>query len=116
MFDSPQPFRFVQRNRPRPGGPVYRWAYVYAFFARSAHGRRKYVAEVHEYADGLFTMDFYAKLSSQSQNKYRVATNQFAMGRIGATLLAILGPFMASRPDACLGVLGASLVGKTKAG
>ena len=111
MFNTVLPYAFVQRNR-NPG-ERQTWLYedIYKFFIHSPSSRRKYLVEVHAYADHLYTVDFYAKI--QSVNRYRFRTNQSAMGRLGGTMLSILADIVRADPEARFGFLAAAMMHET---
>ncbi len=111
MFNTVLPYRLVQRNR-NPGGRES-WVYedIYKFFVHSPSSRRKYLVEVHAYPDHLYTVDFYAKV--HDVNRYRLRTNQRAMGRLGGTMLDILAGIVRADPQARFGFLAAAMVHET---
>lgn len=112
MFNTILPFRWVQRNRNRPGSrESWRWLDVYKFFLHSPSSRRKYLVEIHAYADHLYTADFYAKVNNV--NRYRLRTNQQAAGKLGGTVLAILAEVIRQDPQACFGFIAAALLSET---
>ena len=101
MFNTILPYRFVQRNRNYSGGRES-WLFedIYKFFIHSPDSRRKYLVEVHAYPDHLYTVDFYAKV--QGVNRYRRRTNQYAAGKLGATVLDVMNePASVSSPPPC---------------
>lgn len=74
MFNTVLPFWRVQRNGNRTMGcESWLWADIYKFFMHTPTSRRKYLVEMHAYADHLYTVDFYAKV--QNVNRYRLRTN-----------------------------------------
>ena len=112
MFNTILPYCFVQRNRNRTEGRAS-WLYedIYKFFIHSPSSRRKYLVEVHAYAGHLYTVDFYAKV--HDVNRYRLRTNQRAMGRLGGTVLAILAGIVRADPQARFGFLAAAMTHET---
>lgn len=112
LFNTILPYRFVQRNRNRTGGRAS-WLYedIYKFFIHSPDSRRKYLVEVHAYPDHLYTVDFYAKV--HDVNRYRLRTNQRAMGRLGGTVLSILAGIVRADPEARFGFLAAAMMHET---
>ena len=111
MFNTVLPYAFVQRNRNPGGRQTWLYEDIYKFFIHSPSSRRKYLVEVHAYADHLYTVDFYAKV--QSVNRYRFCTNQHAMGRLGGTMLSILAGIVRADPEARLGFLAAAMMFET---
>ena len=112
MFNTVLPFRRVQRNRNlTQGRESWHWLDIYKFFMQSPSSRRKYVVEIHAYADHLYTADFYAKVNNV--NRYRLRTNQQAAGKLGGTVLAILAEVLRQDPQACFGFIAAALVDET---
>ncbi len=109
MFNTILPYRFVQRNRNRTEGRAS-WLYedIYKFFIHSPSSRRKYLVEVHAYPDHLYTVDFYAKV--HDVNRYRLRTNQRAMGKLGGTVLSIIADIIRADPEARFGFLAASMM------
>ena len=99
----------MQRNRNRTQGRAS-WLYedIYKFFIHSHDSRRKYLVEVHAYADHLYTVDFYAKV--HDVNRYRLRTNQRAMGKLGGTVLDILASIVRADPKARFGFLAAAIM------
>lgn len=77
----------------------------------SPDSRRKYLVEVHAYADHLYTVDFYAKV--HDPNRYRLRTNQFAAGTLGGTVLDILARIIRADPQACFGFIAAAMLHET---
>lgn len=67
--------------------------------------------EVHAYADHLHTVDFYAKV--HDVNRYRLRTNQRAMGKLGGTVLDILAGIVRTDPKARFGFLAAAMMHET---
>lgn len=109
MFNTILPYRFVQRNRNQTAGrESWRFLDIYKFFMHSPSSRRKYLVEVHAYADHLYTVDFYAKV--HDINRYRLRTNQQAAGKLGGTVLAIMAEVLRHDPQACFGFIAAALV------
>ncbi len=72
MIDSPLEYNFVQTNHTFKKETLCRFVHVYKFFIHKGSSRRKYLVEIKEYNDGLFTVDFYAK--TQHPEKFRVMT------------------------------------------
>lgn len=114
MFDRRYPFHLVQRNWPPRVGPRKSWLWeaIYKFFVASPSSRRKYVVEIRRFPGHLYTADFYAKTPG-SPDRYRLRTNQFAMGGIGGTVLALLAEVLHTDPEACFGFLAAALPDET---
>jgi len=112
MFNAVLPYRFVQRNRNFTGGRES-WSFedIYKFFIHSPDSRRKYLVEVHAYADHLYTVDFYAKV--QGVNRYRLRTNQYAAGKLGATVLDVIARIIRTDPRACFGFIAAAMLDET---
>lgn len=109
MFNTILPFRRVQRNRNHTQGrESWRWLDIYKFFMASPNSRRKYLVEIHAYADHLYTADFYAKVNNV--HRYRLRTNQFAAGKLGGTVLAILAEVIRADPRACFGFIAAAML------
>ena len=102
----------MQRNRNRTEGRAS-WLYedIYKFFIHSHDSRRKYLVEVHAYADHLYTVDFYAKV--HDVNRYRLRTNQQAMGKLGGTVLDVLARIVRHDPQACFGFIAAAMLNET---
>ena len=102
----------MQRNRNRTQGRAS-WLYedIYKFFIHSPSSRRKYLVEVHAYADHLYTVDFYAKV--HDVNRYRLRTNQRAMGKLGGTVLDILARIIRADPEARFGFIAAAMLHET---
>lgn len=109
MFNTILLYRFVQRNRNRTEGRTS-WLYedIYKFFIHSPSSRRKYLVEVHAYADHLYTVDFYAKV--HDVNRYRLRTNQQAAGQLGGTVLDIIAGIIRADPQACFGFIAAAML------
>lgn len=109
MFNTVLSYRFVQRNRNRTLGQES-WLFkdIYKFFLRSPKARRKYLVEVHGYADHLYTVDFYAKV--RSSNRYQLRTNQFAAGKLSGTVLDIMADIIQTDPQACFGFVAAAML------
>lgn len=112
MFNTVLPYRFVQRNRNYTQGRAS-WLYedIYKLFVHSPNSRRKYLVEVHCYADHLYTVDFYAKV--HDINRYRLQTNQFAAGKLGGTVLAIMAGILRQDPQARFGFVAAAMLNET---
>lgn len=112
MFDSQLCYHFVQNNRGRTED-LHRSCLVYKFFVKSQRtgDRKKYIVEIKNYGSSLYTIDFYAKLSTRNHPaKYRLATNQFTFGQVAATLLRIMSSFITQTDArACFGILAATL-------
>ena len=112
MFNTVLPYRFVQRNRNLTRGrESWQYADIYAFFMHSPSSRRKYLVEVHAYADHLYTVDFYAKVGNV--NRYRLQTNQQAAGKLGGTVLDIMAGIVRRDPEARFGFIAAALLTET---
>ncbi len=110
MFDKPYTFTFVQKNKSRNGVKRHAYEYIYKFYIHKNHSCRKYIVEVKEYDRKLFTLDFYAKTPSDHLNqKYRLKTNQFSGGRLGATILTILKNVFIEHGVIGYGMAGAAL-------
>ena len=77
----------------------------------SPTSRRKYLVEVHAYADHLYTVDFYAKVNDV--NRYRLRTNRHAAGKLGGTVLAIMAEVVRRDPAACFGFIGVAMLNET---
>lgn len=109
MFNTILPFRFVQRNRNLTEGRTS-WLYedIYKFFIHSLSSRRKYLVEVHAYADHFYTVDFYAKV--HNVNRYRLRTNQHSAGQMGGTVLDIIARIIRHDPQACFGFIAAAML------
>jgi hypothetical protein len=71
----------------------------------SPSSRRKYLVEVHAYADHLYPVDFYTRV--HDVNRYRLRTNQYAAGKPGGTVLAIMAEILRHDPLVCFGLLTA---------
>lgn len=112
MFNTILPYRFVQRNRNLTQGRES-WLFedIYKFFMHSPNSRRKYLVEVHAYADHLYTVDFYAKVDNP--NRYWLRTNQHAAGKMGGTVLAIIAGLVRADPQACFGFIAAAMLNET---
>ena len=112
MFNTILPYCFVQRNRNRTEGRAS-WLYedIYKFFIHSPSSRRKYLVEVHAYADHLYTVDFYAKV--HNVNRYRLRTNQYAAGKMGGTVLDIIAGIIRQDPQARFGFIAAAMLYET---
>lgn len=112
MFNTVLPYRFVQRNRNHTRGRES-WLFldIYKFFMHSPSSRRKYLVEVHAYADHLYTVDFYAKV--HDVNRYRLRTNQQAAGKLGGTVLAIMAEVLRQDPQARFGFIAAAMLNET---
>lgn len=112
MFDSQLRFSFVQKNRGKQG-ELHCNCLIYKFFVKSqrTRDRRKYIVEVKDYGSSLYTIDFYAKLSTRNHpNKYRLKTNQFTFGQVAATLLRIISSLITQVDErACFGILATTL-------
>ena len=104
MFNSILQYRFVQRNRNWGGRETWLYEDIYKFFIHSPSSRRKYLVEVHAYPDHLYTVDFYAKV--HDVNRYRLRTNQRAMGRLGPHDAGHPGHHRAGRPPGPIRVSG----------
>jgi len=112
LFNTILPYRLVQRNGNRTmGRESWLWADIYKFFMHTPTSRRKYLVEVHAYADHLYTVDFYAKV--QNVNRYRLRTNQQAAGKLGGTVLAIMAEVLHQDPAACFGFIAAAMLQET---
>lgn len=109
MFNTVLPYRLVQRNRNHTAGRESRlFADIYKFFMHTPSSRRKYLVEVHAYADHLYTVDFYAKVNDV--NRYRLRTNQHAAGKLGGTVLAIMAEILRQDPQTCFGFIAAAML------
>lgn len=109
MFNTVLPYRLVQRNRNHTAGrESWLFADIYKFFIHTPSSRRKYLVEVHAYADHLYTVDFYAKVNDV--NRYRLRTNQHAAGKLGGTVLAIMAEVLRQDPQACFGFIAAAML------
>ena len=111
MFNTVLQYSFVQRNRNPGGRETWLYEDIYKFFIHSPSSRRKYLVEVHAYPDHLYTVDFYAKV--HDVNRYRLRTNQQAMGRLGGTMLDILAAIVRADPQARFGFLAAAMLHET---
>ncbi len=112
MFNTVLPYRLVQRNRNYSAGrESWQFLDIYKFFMHSPTSRRKYLVEVHAYADHLYTVDFYAKV--HDVNRYRLRTNQHAAGKLGGTVLAIMAEVLRQDPAACFGFIAAAMLHET---
>lgn len=115
MFDSQLRYYFVQKNKGREA-ELHRSCLIYKFFVKSQKtgDRRKYIVEVKNYGSSLYTIDFYAKLSTRNHpDKYRLTTNQFTFGQVAATLLRIMSSVITQTDArACFGILAATLPGE----
>ena len=112
MFNTILPYRLVQRNRNHTDGrESWLFADIYKFFVHTPSSRRKYLVEVHAYADHLYTVDFYAKVNNV--HRYRLRTNQQAAGKLGGTVLAIMAGILRQDPQACFGFIAAALLAET---
>ena len=112
MFNTILPYCFVQRNRNLTmGRESWRFLDIYKFFMHTPSSRRKYLVEVHAYADHLYTVDFYAKV--HDINRYRLRTNQQAAGKLGGTVLAIMAGILREDPRACFGFIAAAMLNET---
>lgn len=112
MFNTVLPYRFVQRNRNLTAGrESWQFLDIYRFFMHTPSSRRKYLVEVHAYADHLYTVDFYAKV--QNVNRYWLRTNQQAAGKLGGTVLAIMAEVLRQDPAACFGFIAAAMLNET---
>ena len=67
--------------------------------------------EVHAHADHLYTVDFYAKV--HDVNRYRLRTNQRAMGKLGGTVLDIIAGIIRADPQARFGFIAAAMMHET---
>jgi len=112
VFNTILPYRLVQRNRNHTNGrESWLTETVYKFFMHSPSSRRKYLVEVREYPDHLYTVDFYAKI--KSVYRYRLRTNQHAAGKLGGTVLAIIAQTIRADPQACFGFIAAAMLDET---
>lgn len=111
MFNAIQPYRLVQRNRNRTGLGSWRAEWIYKFFLHTGTSRRKYLVEVRQYDEHLYTVDFYAKV--RSVHRYRLRTHQHAAGKLGATVLAIIARTIQQDAQACFGFIAAAMLTET---
>ena len=112
MFNTVLPYRLVQRNRNKTlGRESWQFLDIYKFFMHSPSSRRKYLVEVHAYGNHLYTVDFYAK--THDVNRYRLRTNQYAAGKLGGTVLAIMAEVLRQDPAACFGFIAAAMLNET---
>lgn len=117
MFDKPLAFKFVQRNRNKSGLNGYEFEYIYKFFVRNQHCRRKIIVEIRQYEENLFTVDFYATLASKERevrnlnsSKYRYRTNVGNGHRIASTIFSILFEIRQKFPDMSFGFQAATML------
>ena len=112
MFNTIRPYRFVQRNRNFTGGRES-WSFedIYKFFIHSPDSQRKYLVEVHAYTDHLYTVDFYAKVLDV--NRYLLHTNQYAAGKLGATVLDVIARIIGHDSRPCFGFIAAAMPDET---
>ncbi|MET4107868.1 hypothetical protein [Hymenobacter sp. UYP22] len=111
MFNAIQPYRLVQRNRNRSGLGSWRVEWIYKFFLHTDTSRRKYLVEVRQYNEHLYTVDFYAKV--HNVNRYRLRTHQHAAGKLGATVLDTIAQVIRHDPQACFGFVAAAMLEET---
>ncbi|RSK37548.1 hypothetical protein [Hymenobacter metallilatus] len=111
MFNAIQHYRLVQRNRNRAGLGSWHFEWIYKFFLHTGTSRRKYLVEVRQYDEHLYTVDFYAKV--HNVNRYRLRTHQHAAGKLGATVLAIIARTIQQDPQACFGFIAAAMLTET---
>ncbi|WP_338874898.1 hypothetical protein WBJ53_04680 [Spirosoma sp. SC4-14] len=124
MFDSPLPFRFVQRNRNKLGDwrkqsdpeKYYQYEYIYKFFVRNSNCRRKIIVQVKQYSDTLFKVDFYAttsnkerKIRNETISVYRYLTKVGKANRVAGTILAIIVDMSKQFPDMTFGFQAATM-------
>ena len=91
MFDTNSKYQLVQIRKKGISDEDVTSLYVYKFFINNDVCRVKYIVNFFVYPDELILIDFYPKINSD--NKYRLLTNQFKFGRIGGTLLEIMRDF-----------------------
>lgn len=112
MFNTILPYRLVQRNRNHTNErESWLTETIYKFFMHSPSSRRKYLVEVREYPNHLYTVDFYAKI--KSVYRYRLRTNQHAAGKLGGTVLAIIAEVLRHDPQARFGFIAAAMLYET---
>jgi hypothetical protein len=113
MFNSEIEYTFIQTDR---GGDtdLHISCSLYKFFVRSQRTLdvRKYIVEVKYYGESLYTIDYYAKLSTRKHpNKYKLKTNQYTFGQVGSTMLRIMASIInVVDSRACFGILAATLI------
>lgn len=85
MFESSSivHYRFVQRNRNKTSEESFLNEYIYCFLVKNKYGCSKYVVKIKDYDNSLLTIDFYKKI--KSNNRYRLLSNDFKFGHVGAT-------------------------------
>jgi len=91
MFDTSSHFYLVQIRKNKLSDSLASEEYIYKFFMKNNLCRVKYLVNFIVYPNQLIRIDFYPKINSD--NKYRLLTNQFKFGTIGGTLLKIMNDF-----------------------
>lgn len=81
-------YRFVQRNQNKSKIESYNYEYIYCFLIKTNYSLSKYVVNIKQYDNELMTVDFYKKV--RSDNRYKILSNEFKFGRVGATILDIM--------------------------
>lgn len=114
MFESRsiQEYKYKQSNRNVGGKETYFKEHIYVFLLRSVHNRSKYVVTIKEYPNGLLTIDFYRKVSTPK--KYRVLSNEFKFGHLGATILDIMRDIQERTKVNTFGILASNLLSEDK--
>lgn len=102
------PYRFVQRNTNRTKSESYKYEYIYCFLLKTEFSCSKYVVKLKQYSYKLLTVDFYRKI--KSNKKYKVLSNDFKFGRVGATILDIMRDVQTKTGDNTFGILASSLL------
>ncbi|PTB95892.1 hypothetical protein C9994_09780 [Marivirga lumbricoides] len=101
-------FRFVQRNTNKSHVESYNFEYIYCFLLKTEFGCSKYIVTIKKYPNALLTIDFYRKI--KSNEKYKVLSNDFKFGRVGATILDIMRDVQTKTDDNTFGILASSML------
>lgn len=114
MFEakSIQEYKYRQSNKNLNRKETYLKEHIYVFFLRSEYNRSKYVVTIKEYANGLLTIDFYRKVSTS--NKFRILSNEFKFGHLGATILDIMRDIQERSKVNTFGILASNLLSEDK--
>ncbi len=100
MFDQPNEYSFVQRERGIPNIDPYVCQYVYKFFVRSETSRFKYIVVIKDHENDLYSIDYYFK--TKSPRKYRIASNQYKAHKVIGTALRIMTDFRLQRGESAI--------------
>lgn len=101
-------YRFVQRNSNKNTFESYKYEYIYCFLLKTSYKCSKYIVKLREYEEGLLTVEFYRKI--KSDNRYKLLSNEFKFGRVGATILDIMKDVQTKTGYNTFGIIASTLL------